>query len=74
MVQYHEMVLQQDAARTDIKDQSHSGTDKASGRDWIQMETQMIIHLLVIKSVFATSLSHDILQYPQPFPHSLPHY
>ena len=68
MVQYHESLLQQDTARTETELQSQSGSDKVSGRHWIQMETQMIIHLLVIKSIFATSLSHDILQYPQPFP------
>lgn len=68
MVQYHESLLQQDTARTETEVQSQSGADKVSGRDWIQMETQMIIHLLVIKFIFATSLSHDILQYPQPFP------
>jgi len=40
LVRYDEIHLQQDAARTETKEQSHSRTDKASGRDWFQMESQ----------------------------------
>jgi len=39
VVQEEKMRLQEDTARTDTKEKSHSRSDRASGRDWFQMET-----------------------------------
>jgi hypothetical protein len=43
MVQQDEMRLQEDTARTNTSEKSHSRSDKASKRDWFQIESQMIM-------------------------------
>ena len=40
LVRYDEIHLQQDAARTCTKEKSQSRSDRASGKDWFQMESQ----------------------------------
>jgi hypothetical protein len=42
-VSYGERLLQEDTARTETKEQCHSRSDKASGRDLFQMDSQMIM-------------------------------
>ena len=37
-VQCGEVLLQQDSARIDSEEKPHSLSDRASGRDWFQME------------------------------------
>ena len=43
VVQCDEMHLQSNTAWTDTKEKSYSRSDRASGRDWFQMETRMIM-------------------------------